>query len=42
MTGQQQADRALELDRERRAAVRRGDREGERMAERELATLLGR
>lgn len=40
MTGQQQADAALELDRERRAAVRRGDREGERMASAALDRLL--
>lgn len=41
MTGQQQADEGLRLDRERRAAMARGDREAERMAERELERLLG-
>lgn len=41
MTGQQQGDRALEVDRERRAAERRGDTEGTARAERELERLLG-
>lgn len=41
MTGQQQADRALELDRERRAAERQGDRARAAHAERELEALLG-
>lgn len=41
MTGQQQADEALRLDRERRAAERRGDGQGAAHAERELERLLG-
>lgn len=41
MTGQQQADEALRLDRERRAAERRGDSHGVAQAERELERLLG-
>lgn len=40
MTGQQQADEALRLDRERRAAVRRGDTADAERAERELGRLL--
>lgn len=40
MTGQQRADEALRLDRERRAAERRGDRAGAAHAERELERLL--
>lgn len=46
MTGQQQADEALRLDRERREAERReaerrGNSEGAAHAERELERLLG-
>lgn len=41
MTGQQQADEALRLDRERREAERRGNSEGAARAERELERLLG-
>lgn len=40
MTGQQQADEALRLWREQRAAERRGDRAGAAHAERELERLL--
>jgi len=42
MTGQQQADAALEIWRAIRAAERRGDREGAEQGERELEALLGR
>lgn len=41
MTGQQQADAALRIWREQRAAERRGDSEGMAQAERELEALLG-
>lgn len=42
MTGQQQADEALRLWREQRAAERHGDSERAAHAERELEALLGR
>lgn len=41
MTAQQTADAALELDRARRAAERRGDRQQAAAHDRELERLLG-